>query len=138
MPVGERADGEGAEHQPEESGGEQRPELRDSQLPFRANRGCDEPDDRRVETVDGDDEEAQDEQQPLQRRYRMFVDERLNVDDAGPAASVVANVFLAPVGHFRQQPYQRLRLGSGQGCEQPVLHAANARLHLMQGLLTGG
>ena len=88
MPVGERADGEGAEHQPEESGGEQRSELRDAQLPFRANRGGDEPDNRRVETVDGDDEEAEDEQQPLQRRYRMAVDERLNVDDAGARQSL--------------------------------------------------
>jgi hypothetical protein len=42
---------------------------------------CDESDDRRVEAVDGDDDEAQEEQQPLQRRDRMAVDERLDVDD---------------------------------------------------------
>ena len=52
-------DGERAEHQAEEAGGEQRAELSDVEPPLRPNRRRDEADDRRVEAVDGDDEEAE-------------------------------------------------------------------------------
>ena len=109
--VGERADREGAEHQPEESGGEQRAELCDRQPPLRADRRRDEADDGGVEPIDGDDEEAEEQQPLLQPRHWLGVDERLDVDDARGVMSVLAAIVLDGVGHLAQETNQRLCLG---------------------------
>jgi hypothetical protein len=57
--IRQRSDGKRADHQAEEACREQRSEAGDVELPLRANRRRDEPDDRRVEAVDGHDRKAE-------------------------------------------------------------------------------
>ena len=99
--IGERPDRKRADHQAEQAGGEQRSQLGDREAPLRADRRRDEADDRRVEAVDGDDQETQEQQPLLHGRQRLRVDELLDVDDARDL-SVVATVVLGGIGHLRQ------------------------------------
>ena len=64
--VGERTGSECADHQAEETCGEQRSQPGDFQPPLSANSRRDEADDGRIEAVDRDDEEAEDQEQLLQ------------------------------------------------------------------------
>ncbi len=79
-PVGERAEDEGADHQSEDPGPEQRRELRRRRAPFGPEGWRDEPDGDGVEAVHGDDEEAEDEEQDLDQGQSSCVDEPLDVD----------------------------------------------------------
>jgi hypothetical protein len=66
--VGQRTDGKGADHQPKKACGEEQPQPSDLNVPLRSNRGRDEADDRSIEAIDGDDEEAQEQQKLLHGR----------------------------------------------------------------------
>ncbi|MCY1236613.1 hypothetical protein D9M72_492780 [compost metagenome] len=77
--VGQRAEEEGADHQAAEPGAEQRRQLGRRQLPFRADGWCDEADRRGIEAIDRNDQEAKHDDAHLERRQRLAVDERGDV-----------------------------------------------------------
>ena len=84
------------------------------------------------------------EQPLLQRRDRLRVDERLDVDDraaSGPSVAVAEPSLTSssPASAiFASSRTSVFASAAVSGCEQPLLHAANARLDLLQDLLAGG
>ncbi len=78
--VGQRAGGEGAEGQAGQRGAEDRAELRRAQLPVVGQGRGDEADGGGVESVHGDDQEAQRQDSQLEGGNRLRIDESLDVD----------------------------------------------------------
>ena len=78
--VGQRAGGEGAEGQAGQRGAEDRAELRRAQLPVVGQGRGDEADGGGVESVHGDDQEAQRQHSQLEGGNRLRIDESLDVD----------------------------------------------------------
>src|ERR1700735_2133335 len=57
-------------------------------MPFLHERRCDETNGRRVEAIGGHDQETQNQNQPLIRREKPFIDKSLHVERAVPLCHV--------------------------------------------------